>query len=73
VDVFDAPGNLRKLVEEVSAMKANIVEVIHNRTAPDLPLGWVKIDIIAETRNREHAHEILENLKNLGYRLEARM
>ncbi|MBI3939897.1 MAG: threonine ammonia-lyase [Acidobacteria bacterium] len=73
VDVFDAPGNLKKLVDEVSAMKANIIEVIHTRTAPDLPLGYVKIDIIAETRNREHAYDILEDLRNLGYKPEASM
>ncbi|HEY2930130.1 MAG TPA: threonine ammonia-lyase [Acidobacteriota bacterium] len=67
VNVLDAPGNLKKLVDEISAMKANIIDVLHNRTAPDLPLGYVKIDIIAETRNRRHAEEILQDLQNLGY------
>jgi len=67
VNVLDAPGNLKKLVDEVSAMKANIIDVLHNRTAPDLPLGHVKIDIIAEIRNRQHAEEILQDLQNLGY------
>ncbi len=67
VNVIDAPGNLKKLVDEVSAMKANIIDVLHNRTDPDLPLSYVKIDIIAETRNREHARVILQDLENLGY------
>ncbi|MBI4457123.1 MAG: threonine ammonia-lyase [Acidobacteria bacterium] len=67
VNVVDAPGNLKRLVDEVSTTKANIIEVFHNRTAPDLPLGYVKIDIIAETRNRKHAQNILEDLRNLGY------
>ena len=65
--VVDTPGALKRVVDEVSALRANIVEVFHNRTEADLPLGYVRIDIIAETRNREHGAALLADLRRLGY------
>ncbi|RME54659.1 MAG: pyridoxal-phosphate dependent enzyme, partial [Deltaproteobacteria bacterium] len=65
--VPDTPGHLKKLVDGVSAVKGNILDITHDRTAPDLPLGYVKINIILETRNKAHGQQIVSDLSRLGY------
>ncbi|MDZ4345888.1 MAG: threonine ammonia-lyase, partial [Candidatus Binatia bacterium] len=65
--VPDTPGNLNKLVDEVSALKGNILDITHDRTFPELPLAHVKIDIILEIRNKEHGQAILKDIRSLGY------
>ncbi len=56
----DRPGRLRDMLESISEAGANIKSVAHKRYEPDLPYGVVELDITFETRNEEHAQQLLE-------------
>jgi threonine dehydratase len=55
----DRPGRLLDLLESISDAGANILEVSHRRDVPELPYGLVELNITFETRNAEHAEQLL--------------
>ncbi|MBI4470357.1 MAG: threonine ammonia-lyase [Acidobacteria bacterium] len=67
----DRPGELGKILGLLSGMRVNILDVEHHRAGWDVPLGWVEVELLVETRNDEHSREILESLNQSGYRLRA--
>jgi threonine dehydratase len=48
-------------------MGGNIIEVAHNRLALDVPAKGAEFDIMIETRDQTHTHEIIEALRERGY------
>lgn len=65
--VKDVPGSLAKLTAEIAAMKANILQVIHQRDAVDVPVGFTRIEVILEVEGMEHGEKIQKILKDKGY------
>src|SRR5919199_4654212 len=65
--VADRPGNLAQLLECVAATGANIVDVAHVREGPDLHVRETAIELVLETRGREHADRVLGALRERGY------
>jgi threonine dehydratase len=63
----DAPGALAKLSNLVAEYKANILHIIHERTARDIPIGFSKVILVLETRGPEHISEVMRGLKKSGY------
>jgi threonine dehydratase len=63
----DAPGALAKLSNLVAEYKANILHIIHERTASDIPIGSSKVILVLETRGPEHVREIQRGLKKSNY------
>jgi threonine dehydratase len=63
----DVPGALAKLSSLIAEYKANILHIVHERTAKDIPIGFSKVILVLETRGREHIHEIERGLKKDGY------
>ncbi len=59
VQMEDRPGRLMELLETINAAGANIMEVSHRRDVPDLPYGLVELSLTFETRNQEHAEQLL--------------
>lgn len=59
VQMEDRPGRLLDLLESISEAGANIMEVTHRRDVPELPYGLVELNLIFETRNEEHAEQLL--------------
>jgi threonine dehydratase len=59
VQMEDRPGRLLDLLESISDAGANILEVSHRRDVPELPYGLVELNITFETRNAEHAEQLL--------------
>jgi hypothetical protein len=43
--------------------KSNILHIIHERAARDIPIGFSKVILVLETRGPEHIHEIEKRLK----------
>jgi threonine dehydratase len=66
----DAPGALAKLSSLVAQQDANILHIIHERAAKDIPIRFSKVILILETRGPEHIHEIEKGLKEKGYLLQ---
>ena len=65
--VDDRPGQLSRLLNIVAGTEANVLDIVHLRHAPSVPLGKVDIQLTLETRNRAHTGEVLERLRNAGY------
>ncbi|MEU3354316.1 threonine ammonia-lyase [Streptomyces sp. NPDC037389] len=65
----DRPGALAALLEVVSAVDANVVDVVHERTDPRLGLTEAEVELHLETAGPEHRAEVLRALRAAGYPL----
>ncbi len=65
--VPDAPGGLAGITGLLASLRANILDVVHDRFAADLPFGMTRVVITAEIRGTEHLDEIRAALKKQGY------
>jgi threonine dehydratase len=69
VHVPDRPGSLAGLLAEIGSLDANVVDVSHLRTNPRLAVDEVEITIDLETRGAEHREQLLDHLRQRGYRI----
>ncbi len=67
VDIVDQPGVLAKLSHFIGQTGGNIIEVFHQRLFYNVPAKQAEIDVIVETRNADHVHEIIQQLKAGGF------
>jgi threonine dehydratase len=65
--VPDRPGSLARLLSLVGEAGANLVDVEHLREGLDLHVRETAVQIVLETRGREHAEEVLGRLRDAGY------
>jgi threonine dehydratase len=63
----DRPGLLATVSTIIGQMGANIVEVAHNRLALDVPAKGAEFDIMIETRDAQHAQEVMDALREQGH------
>jgi threonine dehydratase len=69
VTIPDSPGGLARLLTEVSAAGANVLEVMHERISPTLLLDEVEVQLQLETRGGQHSYQLLARLRERGYRV----
>jgi threonine dehydratase len=69
VRIPDRPGGLVRLLGEVAAADASVLDVAHVRTDPKLGVDEVDVALQLETRGPEHAQALLARLRRAGYRL----
>ena len=65
--VPDRPGALAGLLACVADAGANLVEVEHVREGVDLHVRETAVQLVLETRGREHAQQVLEAVAGDGY------
>ena len=65
----DVPGALAKLCNLVAQHHANILHIVHERAAKDIPIGLSKVILVLETRDPDHIQEIKRGLREKGYSL----
>ena len=65
--VSDRPGTLARLLALVGEQGANILEVQHVREGVDLHVRETAVQLVLETRGREHAQRVLEAIAAAGY------
>jgi threonine dehydratase len=65
--VPDRPGALAGLLECVADAGANIVEVSHLREGVDLHVRETAVQLIMETRGKDHAAQVLDAIARGGY------
>lgn len=63
----DAPGGLARLLNELAAVSANVLDVVHERTSARLHLDEVEVQLQVETRGPEHAERVVAHLRERGY------
>ncbi|HEY7043761.1 MAG TPA: threonine ammonia-lyase [Nocardioidaceae bacterium] len=65
--ISDRPGGLVKLLSELSACDANVLDVVHERNSESLPLDQVDVVLQMEMRGQEHRDLVLAKLRERGY------
>jgi threonine dehydratase len=65
----DRPGELARLLGELAASGANVLDVEHRRTGPHLHLDEVEVALQLETRGQDHCDAVLDRLRAAGYPL----
>jgi threonine dehydratase len=70
VTISDRPGALAALLHALAAAGGNVLDVVHQRTAPTLHLDEVAVALQVETRGPTHSDDVVEMLRSRGYRLE---
>ena len=69
VRMSDRPGSLARLLNDIQAMHANVVDIEHNRVDAGLRVDEVDIVVHVEARGPEHCASLLADLADRGYRL----
>lgn len=69
VVVGDVPGQLNRLTETISSMKANILHVGHDRIHESVGVMETRIDFTLEANGFDHFKEIKENVAKLGIKI----
>jgi len=70
IDLVDRPGQLAKVATVLGDAGANIVEVSHQRTFSDLPAKGTLLEVVIETRDRQHLEETIATLRGAGFTVE---
>lgn len=65
----DQPGTLNSLLKTVASVKANVISIFHNRARQDVAIGQAEVELELETRDSEHASQLIQLLKKEGYRI----
>jgi threonine dehydratase len=65
----DRPGALARLLGEVAALGANVLDVSHERVAPRLLVDEAEVLLQVETRGRGHCDAVIQGLRKAGYSL----
>jgi threonine dehydratase len=66
IEVSDTPGELARIATVIAREGGNILEVEHDREAPDLPVGVAVLDLVLEIDGPEHFGRILDALRREG-------
>ena len=67
VSARDIPGSLAKITATVADAGANIDEVHHQRAFTMLSAQNVEIELVVQTRGREHLQQVLAALEQAGF------
>ncbi len=67
VEIQDQPGMLAEIARLVGEAGGNIIEVHHHRLFADVPVKGADLDLMIESRDPEHAQEIIATLKGAGF------
>jgi threonine dehydratase len=59
----DKPGALKEVVDQISSLSVNIVDVIHDRLSSSIPAGTAGVTLSLETQGQEHAEQLVAFLK----------
>lgn len=70
IDLVDRPGQLARVATLLGEAGANIVEVSHQRTFSDLPAKGTLLEVVIETRDRDHLRQTVERLRTAGFEVE---
>ena len=63
----DRPGSLARLLALVGEAGANLVDVEHLREGVDLHVRETGVQLVLETRGRDHAGAVLQAVHDAGY------
>ena len=65
--LIDRPGQLMHLLQVIADAHINLLVVSHHRESVDVAVAETGIELILETRDEAHAHEVIELVRSAGY------
>ncbi len=63
VIVDDLPGHLALITRDFADLRANVLDVHHDRVSPELSLRQTRIDFLLETMSQEHIDKIKDQIR----------
>ena len=66
----DRPGSLQDLLDVISAKKANIYAIQHDRTSRQIGMADTEVEIDLETRGHDHVESLIDEIRDAGYEVE---
>jgi len=63
VQISDRPGSLSKLTALIGSLQANILQATHDRNDPNMRLDETEVELLLETRGKDHSEEVIRSLK----------
>ncbi len=73
VTIADRPGALSELLGIVGRAGASVVDVAHSRTGMWLAVDEVEVSLTVETRGPAHRDDVLDSLRDAGFRVRAEL
>ncbi len=70
ITIPDRPGVLGEISTIIGDLGGNVLEVDHHRTFLNVPVKGASIDITIETRDADHAREIISGIEAKGHFVE---
>jgi threonine dehydratase len=62
----DRPGSLSSVLGIMASRRANILDIVHDHLAADLPFNKTLVTLTVEIRGQRHRDEILDDLREQG-------
>lgn len=66
-EIYDKPGTLAKLINDIANLNGNIIQIDHNRTQLGLSVNRVIANILIETFDEHHAQRIYDTISTQEY------
>lgn len=66
ITTVDLPGGLAKITALVARAGGNILEVYHQRQFAAAPVKYTEIEVVVETKDRQHAERLVRTLEEAG-------
>ncbi len=70
MEIPDRPGVLGDISTLIGDLDGNILDVSHHRLFLDVPAKGASLDVTMETRDAEHAQQIIEMLRGRGFKVD---
>jgi threonine dehydratase len=70
VHASDTPGSLHEITGVLARLRANVMDVAHDRAYYGVNLGFTAIEVTFEARGSEHAAEVFAGISAAGYRFD---
>lgn len=68
IDINDIPGALAEIAGIIGKAEANILHIVHERAASNIPFGKTRVKFDLETRGYDHIEEIIDKLKSNNFK-----
>ena len=67
IEIHDVPGVLEKIAGIIAHHQGNIIEVKHQRLIYEIPIKMAELEIMVETRGKDHIDSLIKELEASGF------
>ncbi len=70
VTTLDQPGGLAKVINIIARERGSVVDVVHQRSFSPIALKYTELDIVVETKDRQHMERVIKALEAEGFEVQ---